>query len=214
MGKDYFIWFNLITIVFLIINMGCYLKSFARKSKAFKIFTIYLVSMSIIQVSSTFLGKILHQENLFLSHYFFIAQFLFLSLFYKELLKSKYIIGVLIFGLIYIIYQYFDDPNLYFKYNAIGITITQSIIVIYTIIYFYKSLAINNKFIVINIGVFLYLTSSTLIFASGNLIFNLKISEAMNYLLININRILYFVFQILIFIEWRKNYYKKTLKSL
>lgn len=110
-------------------------------------------------------------------------------------------------------YQYASDSNMFFRYNAIGIAITQILLVVYSVVYFYHSLRGKVKFIIVNIGLLLYLISSTLIFASGNLVFNVNISESMNFLLVNLKRVLYFIFQILIFIEWRKNYYKKTLRS-
>jgi len=190
-----------------------YFKSFIYEDKAFKIFNIYLSLICAVQLATMFVGKILHKPNLFLSHFYFIIQFGFLSFFYNELLKNKLVLYILTPIIIFLLYQYIDEPNLFYRYNVIGISLTQSILVIYSIIYLYRCLQGENKFLIINVGLFLYLVSSTLIFASGNLIFNLNISESMNYLLINTNRILYFLFQILIFIEWRKNYYKKIHRS-
>ncbi len=195
------------------LNTILYFKSFIRKDRAFKIFSIYLLLMCLVQVISIFVGKVLHKPNLFLSHFYFIFQFIFLSLFYYELIKSKVILFIVFPVFIYLGYQYIDSPEMFFRYNAVGIAITQVLLIIYSMIYFYHSLQGKIVFIIVNIGLFLYLISSTLIFASGNLIFNLNISESMNYILINFKRILYFVFQILIFVEWRKNYYKKIHRS-
>ncbi len=194
-------------------NVLLYFKSFIKEDKAFKVFTIYLLLICLIQLTTMFIGKVLHKPNLFLSHFYFIIQFVFLSLFYKELLKSKLVIYILLSILGTLTYQYIDDPEIFFRYNTIGISITQSILIVYAIVYLYRCLQGENLFLIVNVGLFLYLVSSTLIFASGNLIFNLNISDSMNFLLINTNRILYFLFQILIFIEWRKNYYKKIPKS-
>ncbi len=182
-------------------------------NKVFKIFTTYLVVMCLIQLITLFVGKIMHKPNLFLSHFYFITQFILLSFFYAELLRNKLLLYFCLPVLGFLTYQYIEDPSLFYRYNAIGISITQGVLIIYSIIYLYRCLLGQNLFLIINVGLFLYLISSTLIFASGNLIFNLDISESMNYLLINTNRILYFLFQILIFIEWRKNYYKKIPKS-
>jgi len=197
----------------LIINIFLYFKSFIQEGKAFKIFTIYLLLICLVQLATMFVGKILHKPNLFLSHFYFVIQFVFLSFFYKELLKNKLILLVLIPVFGFLMYQYIDDSSLFYRYNAIGISITQGVVIIYSIVYLYKCLQGQSSFLIVNVGLLLYLVSSTLIFASGNLIFNLNISESMNYLLINTNRILYFLFQILIFIEWRKNYYKKIHRS-
>ncbi len=174
---------------------------------------MYLVFICLIQLITIFIGKILHKPNLFLSHFYFIIQFGFLSFFYKQLLNTKLVTYVLIPVTCFLTYQYIIDQDLLHRYNAIGISITQGLLIVYSIIYLYRCLQGQSLFLIVNVGVLLYLVSSTLIFASGNLVFNLNISDSMNYLLINANRILYFLFQILIFIEWRKNYYKKIHRS-
>jgi hypothetical protein len=87
--------------------------------------------------------------------------------------------------------------------------ITHAILVLYALLYFYKSLSGKGEFLIVNVGVFFYLLSSTLIFASGNLVFNLNVSKSVVDILIQVNVDLYLVFQILIFIEWYRNYRKK-----
>lgn len=211
---DYTLLIAYIGISILFVNSIIYAKALRFKSKAFKIFTIFLVSTLLIQIILALLSRVFHKPNLFLSHIFLIVQFTFLSLFYEKLLKNRLIIYILFGGLIFLIIQYLNNLELLKVYNALGITITQTTIVIYSIIYFYKSL--NKKapeFLIVNIGLLIYLISSTLIFASGNLAFNIKIPMNTYKLLFKANGILYIIFQILIFIEWRKNYYKKTLRS-
>ena len=211
--RNFFWVFGIITTLFLIFNTLFYLICFKKKKKVFRIFCLYLILMSGVQILSIFIGKVLHKPNLFLSHFYFISQFLILSFFYYHLLKSKIVFLIIIPVFLFLGYQYLFDHSLVNKYNVIGIALTQLILMIYSILYLYRSLNGEAEFLIVNIGLFLYLISSTLIFASGNLVFNEKISEALNFLLVNLKRILYFVFQILIFIEWRKNYYKKTLRS-
>ncbi|MFT6127600.1 MAG: hypothetical protein ACJAVA_002091, partial [Flavobacteriaceae bacterium] len=139
-------------IYFSIFLSLLYIRSFIRNNKAFKLFTIYLIVISIIQLSSFLIIKSGGESNLFLSHYYFISQFILLSLFFKELLKFKWISWVLYIGLLLIGYQYIIEPNLYFQYNTIGMAITQTFIVIYSLLYFYKSLSGKNEFILVNIG--------------------------------------------------------------
>jgi len=201
---DDFLWFNYLTTLFSVVNVVLFLKSFIRNDKAFKIFAIYLTTIVVVQLVSIYVAKVLHKPNLYLSHIYFISQFIFLSYFYFELLKFKWIKIVLIIIMGFLGYQYINEPGIFFKYNSLGMAITHAIIVIYAVLYFYKSLDGKRKFIIGNIGIFLYLLSSTLIFASGNLVFNF--SEKINYILIDTNRILIFVFQILIFVEWYRNY--------
>ncbi len=88
--------------------------------------------------------------------------------------------------------------------------ITHAMIVLYAVSHFYKSLNSKGQFVIVNVGIFLYLLSSALIFSAGNLVFNF--SEEMNFILINTNRVLYLVFQILIFAEWYRNY--RTRKNV
>ena len=107
---------------------------------------------------------------------------------------------------LFLIFQFVYDPGIFLVYNPLGMTITQTILVIYAILYLYKTLQGKSEFIITNIGLLVYLLSSTLIFASGNLVLNLEIPEKTKFLLINVNRILVVVFQVLLLIEWWQNY--------
>lgn len=203
------------TTIILLINVILYLKAFFFQDKAFKVFFYYLFVICVIQITNNILGPILHLENLFLSNIYLVGQFLFLSVFYAILLNSyKIILSILTVIFIGLIFQYIINTDLFFRYNPIGITITQFSLIIYSVTYLYRSLnLVNSEFLIVNIGLFLYLVSSTLIFASGNLVFNIDIPTKTYDLLFILNAIFYFIFQILIFIEWRKNYYKKTRRS-
>lgn len=189
-----------------------YFKGFIKNDKAFRIFAIYLLLISLILMTSYFVGRGgARQPNLFLSHYYFIVQFVLLSMFYKQLLGFKWIYWVLITVLILLSYQYIKDPDMYFRYNPLGMTVTQSALVLYSILYFYKCLNYKGEFLLVNIGIFFYLLSSILIFASGNLVFNLDIPTSALDTLIGLNTILYLIFQILIVIEWYRIYKRNHL---
>ena len=190
----------------LVTNAILYLLRLKGNSKAYSYFSTYLILIAIIEVSTILVAKAFHQNNLFLSHFYFIIQFVLLSMFYSELLKSRWIRWIVLPVVGMIAYQFIAEPSLFFRYNPIGASIMQSLIVIYSLIYFYRSLDGNREFLIVNIGIFLYLLSSALIFVSGNLVLDLNLSENTRYLLINVNRVLILVFQILIFVEWRKNY--------
>ncbi len=199
--------------IFLIINAILYIRAL-HNSKAFKVFTFFLVTISIIQTSMTLISRVLHENNLYLNNVFLVLQFLILSIFYSTLLKRRFVISILILVLSFLSYQYLSDLNLFFVYNPIGISLTQAILMIYSLLYLYDSLKDKKpQFLLINIGIFLYLICSTLIFASGNLIFNINIPQKTYLLLLKLNAFLFIIFQILIFIEWRKNYYRKIPKS-
>lgn len=196
-----------ITLYFSMIYPLLYLIGFAKNSKAFKIFTVYLVIIGLIQLSMSIHSYYLAGEsNLFFFIYYFVLQFIMLSLFYKELLTYKWIHLVTGIVLLFIGYQYFLEPSMYYRYNPIGSSLTQFIIVIYSLLYFYKSLSGKREFLIVNVGLFFYMLSSLLIFASGNLVLDVDIPSYIPKLLNQINLVLYFIFQILIVIEWYRNY--------
>ena len=210
-------WTVLISIVgtvFLLINVLLYFKSFAKESKAFKFFTIYLCSMLVIQIIMTYFVLVIKKQNLFLSHFYFISQFILLSLFYERIIGKKYLRVILYSILFLLCIQYYLNPQLISQYNSLGIGVTQSLLILYSILYLAKSLKIDKiDFLIINVGLLIYLIVSVLVFVAGNLSLDLNIPKKLYRILIYINLIFYIIFQTLIFIEWRKNYYKKTLRS-
>lgn len=186
--------------------------SFVRNNKAYRIFVVYLLLIALIQIGAYYVGRgKLHKPNLYYSHYYYISQFILLSIFYSQLLKWKWIKLITGLTVVFLAYQYIDDPGIYYKYNSIGMIVTNMILVVYSIFYLYRTLSIKGEFIIANIGILIYLISSTLIFASGNL--GLEFSQQTFYMLVNTNRILYLVFLILILIEWYLNYRKSKVIS-
>ena len=127
------------------------------------------------------------------------------------MIRRKWIIITIVFVLGILGYQYIDNPSLYYQYNAIGLAITQIVLVLYTIIHLYNSLSQNSDFVIVSSGLLMYLLSSIIIFASGNLVFDLNISEEVSRLLNDLNAVLYLVFQVLVLIEWWRNYRPKKV---
>jgi len=206
---DFFLILAFVGTLILLTNAILYSFKIKGKSPAYRNFTAFLILVALVELSSLFVAKVLHQNNLFLSHFYFLFQFVVLSLFYAELLKSTWVKLIVIPVLAMVAYQFVIDPELFFRYNSIGASVMQSIIIIYSLIFFYRSISGTSEFLIVNIGIFLYLLSSALIFVSGNVVLDLDISEDTRFLLINVNRVLILVFQILIFVEWRKNYFRK-----
>ena len=200
-----------LTVLLSVLLAMLYGKNFTKKGKAFLFFSLYLLAVSIIQCLSYYVVRIKSEPNLFLFHYYFISQFLFLSLFYYYLIRRKWIIITIVFVLGILGYQYIDNPSLYYQYNAIGLAITQIVLVLYTIIHLYNSLSQNSDFVIVSSGLLMYLLSSIIIFASGNLVFDLNISEEVSRLLNDLNAVLYLVFQVLVLIEWWRNYRPKKV---
>ena len=184
-----------------------YLIGFTRNSKAFKYFTAYLVIVGFIQIAmKSFKVMALGDSNLFFFVYYFVLEFILLSFFYRELLGYKWINIITGVILICLGIQYYNYPALYFVYNPIGSSITRVILVVYSMLYFYRSLQGKSEFILVNGGLFIYLLSSVIVFASGNFLRANSFPSYIEELSMNINKVLYFLLQLLICVEWFRNY--------
>ena len=156
----------------------------------------------------------IHFQNLFLSHFYFIGQFIILSFFYLAILKEDYqkkaIKLCLVFVLMILVIQYAYDTSLFFKFNMLEISITSFLLIIYAAFHFYNMLNEKKEFYYVNIGILMYLFGSTILFLVGNL--TISLSKKMSLITWILNSILYIIYQILILIEWKKSYYKKSVK--
>lgn len=202
-----------IGILLLLLNTLLFSQRFFIDKKPLRIFIIYLFITLIIQITARVLlnNKI---PNIYLSHFYFISQFLLLSLFYKKIIKSKtktkMITITLFVVLASITYLFISNPSIFYKFSLFEVVICSIPLVIYSIFYFMESFGFENKkYLFFNSGLFIYLLSSTLIFSSGNLMENLP--KDINRIVWVLNASLYLVYQILIFIEWYKNFRKSKL---
>lgn len=193
----------------LFINIILLFTGFSRNGKAFKIFTIYLLVIFIGEMTS----KIMiynKYENISMSHYYFIFQFIFLSLFYNQILivnKQKVIVQFLLFLIpVALIIQFLINPRLIFVFNIFEVFVCSFSIVIYATFHFYNMLIGKREFYYVNTGILVYLFGSTIIFLAGNVLL-MKPSGISTYFT-NINIILYIFYLIMILIEWIKNYSK------
>lgn len=200
----YQIFTNLLVLISLILPV-LYLRGYRKLGNAYKLITWYLILVAVIQIFLT-LYAYNKWNNLFMSHFYFIGQFTLLSMFYNTLLKKKWIFWVLVFVLLGLVVQYILDPSIFFVFNSYGMSVTQTILVLYAFLYFQKSLTIKGGFLYINTGVLFYLITSVLYFASYNLFLELEVKNKPLKYIYWLHQLLYFVFEILIFVEWYKNY--------
>lgn len=209
--------FTYTAYIVLGLNVIVFFKNYRKNLVAFKIFFFYLLFCAIIQ-SVTEYFFFIKQNNLFLSHYYFIGQFLFLSFFYKSLLKSKLKKNVISLFLILvplsIIFIYYLNPEYYYTFNLLEVITTSLPLILFAVFYFLESYDSKKEFIYINSGIFIYLISSTFIFSVGNFI-NLSNSDHMfkKYIWI-LNAFVYLIYQILIFIDWYRNFRKPINKKV
>tara|TARA_R100000935_G_scaffold58415_2_gene95375 strand:- start:50033 stop:50668 length:636 start_codon:yes stop_codon:yes gene_type:complete len=201
-----------VLVVIAIILPCIYFIGFIRESKAYKIFTLYLTYIAIIQIILS-VHAFYKINNLFLFSYYFIGQFIFMSAFYISLLKAKWIWITTALTLLGLLLQYIYSPSSFTNFNSLGVSITQSIIVIYAVFYYYKSLSGNSIFLLVNTGVLLYFLASILFFASGNLLLSLNLPKETHRNIGLVNEFLYLIFMILIFVEWYRNYRSQPYKN-
>ena len=191
-----------------------YSKGFSVKRKAFTIFTLYLIVMFLIQMSSE-IYIYNKEDNLFLSHYYFILQFILLSFFYiyildnnfqKNIIKVSVPTCLIILGI-----QYYLNNNLFYTFNLFEVFITSFLLIIFSMFHFYNILNEKKEYYYINTGILLYLFSSTVLFICGNLIS--KLDRKPSEIIWILNAFLYIIYQLLIFKEWWDFFLKKTNKE-
>lgn len=161
--------------------------------------------MAIIELFCHLLGILKPGSNIFISHFYFVFQFLIITMFFLQLTNSKvfkkfiYIITVLV--LLVIISSYVINKDLFWKFNLLEIGLTSLVLVAYIIFYFYRTMENENvKFYYFFGGLVVYLLSSSLIFLTGNE--ELVIIKTPFYIDIWVfNSLFYIVFQFFIFKE-------------
>lgn len=204
-GIDQF--FEYAGLVLLFTNTCLFFKSYAfhKKNTALRIFSVYLL-LTFLVLFGSFLLALYKINNLYLSHFYFIIQFILLSLFYKALFTKMQRIWVkiiLISVLITLGIQYACQPGLYYTFNTLEVFLTSFPLVVYSIVHLYNSLNKSGELMYINAGILVYLATSTLIFILGDYLsgFNNEIVKNIWFL----NKVLYAGYLILILLEWKKN---------
>ena len=206
---DYF--FEYSTVVFLLINAVLFFLSYKQHDKAFQYFSWYLAYIGIIQITGFILAKF-SIRNLFLSHFYFWGQLIFLALFYKHLLKKqqyKWIIISVITVAIILIVQYVLNPYTFNRFNTLEVFLCSFPLVIFTLMHLTNTLTEHSRYMFINAGILVYLTTSSLIFILGDYLSSVSKSSMTDNIWF-INKVLYVIYLVLIFVEWK---HMRSLKS-
>jgi hypothetical protein len=193
----------------LCINVLLYFIGFFRNEKAYKSFTLYLLSICLIQFAmESFASQ--HYNNHFLSTYYLFFQFGILSIFFVLLFKKvnpiksniiKYSSIAICIGLLV---QYGIYPELYYSFNSVGFFITSVLLIIYSVLYLYELLSQKLPFYYVTIGIFIYLISSALIFASAASF--VTFNDAVAFFIWQVNAGLFILYQLLILWEWKQQF--------
>jgi hypothetical protein len=181
------------TLLFLVLAVK-------TRNTTHKTLALYLVFITFIQFYSTGLAfKGIH--NLYLTHYYFIIQLLILAYFYyqichvqfqKNAIKYSVLASLGIFSI-----QYAIKPELYFIINKLEVFLCSYLLIVYALFHFYNLLDSKKSFLYFNIGLFVYMFGSTLIFLIGNLSALIDLGG----ITMTMNKSIYLFFQLFIFIE-------------
>ncbi|MBK0370500.1 hypothetical protein [Flavobacterium agrisoli] len=107
--------------------------------------------------------------------------------------------------------QYIVQPDLIDKFNLFEILITNSLLIVYMLMHSYNMLESKREFYFVNLGLLIYLLSSTILFIFGNLTANL--SKDVKMITWTLNAALTVMYQLFFLYEWKVSYVKKTLKN-
>jgi hypothetical protein len=194
--------------LFLFFNSLLFTISYKVNSKELKYFIIYLFICFVVQILSTILHD-LREYNLFLSHYFFIGQFIFLSLFFSKITVNRTTKKIILFLIpliaVPLIVNLIRFPKKIGEWSEIEIVFTSFPLLVYSFLFFVRKIdgGKGKKYIYFISGFFVYTLTSTLIFTLGNIG-----SRDLKIMVWKLNSILYLIFQILVFIEWFVNFRK------
>ena len=208
--------FQYLTLGLLFVNVELYLRSHNLFSKvmAYNLILIYIVLNLITSLTLEYLynNRI---ENLYLSNFYLIFQFILFSYFYLNLFRNKkqkiYVKASFVIVMSILTIQYLLNPLGFFYFNLLEVFLTSFPLITYSIIHLYNSLATKGKFLYINAAILIYLSSSTLIFFLGNVLRELNRTDANNIWLIL--KILYSIFLILFTIEWKNSFSSYKIKA-
>jgi len=178
-------------------------------SRSIRIITIYLICYFLSEFAMR-LHAAYGIRNHYVSHFYFLPQFVLLSLFYKTLFtkfQKKIVNTILITILSILTIQYITFPKLLVELNTLEVLLTNSAIIFYAILHLYNSLTEKGKFMYINAGILLYISCSTLIFFLFRLV-NFKELEINSDPIILVNRLLMIGYISLYIIEYKQTLWK------
>ena len=200
----FFFGISLLGLFFLFFNTFLFLRKKEIHKHVSKVFIIYLVSLCIIETACHIIGILEPNSNFFISHFYFIFQFTFLSYLYYTLFESKSfkktIIVIYISQIIVLAYMYYTDASLFWKFNHYEIIATSLILVFYALYFIYKEFDKVHFYYNFSIGLIMYLLCSISIFLYGN--FELVLLEDPYIDIWIFNTIFYIIFQYMILREY------------
>lgn len=208
---------SLVGLFFLLANAIRFYITCKKRDVLYRIITAYLVLLFCVELLCNIIGFLYPNSNFFLSHYYFIFQFISLSLFFYNSFENKIfkktILAVLISVLLFLSIQYYRTPSLYWEFNLIEIAITSIPLLLYAFYYIVSNLKnVKHDYFYFCNGLIIYLTSSASIFLSGNTD-SVIFTEPFILDLWFFNSLFYILYQILIYKEWKALNFRRTAKK-
>lgn len=174
-------------------------------NKVYKYVAIYLIALFIVEFFCNIIGYLNPGANFYLSHFYFNAQFILLSLVFYRLftnqkLKKLVIVNYIVITLI-IVGMYLADLDSFWEFNLFEIATTSALLIIYSLIHLNNTLGRKKEYFYLTLGLILYVLCSSLIFLFGN--YELVFIEDPYIDIWIFNTLFYIVYQVLIFTEWK-----------
>lgn len=196
---------SLIGLFFLAFNTVIFIKNKTVRKKVSNIFIFYLIALLVTEICCHCIGYLKPNSNFFLSHFYFNFQFIFLSVLYFTLFKSKKVKKAIIFiglcELCIIGSTYFVKPALFWEFNTVEIISTSTVLIGIALLFIYKNFERVHDYFNFSIGLIMYLMCSIFIFLSGNT--ELVFMEEPYLDIWVLNSVFYIFFQFMIYKEYR-----------
>ncbi len=207
---------SLIGLFFLLANAIRFCVTCKNRDVLYRTLTTYLVLLFCVELFCNIIGFLYPGANFFLSHYYFIFQFITLSIFFYKIFSNiilkRVVVIVFVLILLFLGFQYYKTPSLYWKFNLIEIAITSIPLLFYALYFIISNLKnVKHNYSYFCNGLVVYLTSSASIFLSGNsdsVIF----TEPFVLDFWFFNSLFYILYQVLIYKEWKVLNSKRVIK--
>ena len=193
-----------------------YLIGFFKYGKTYKIFTLYILGVLLIDFIASHLWDWFRIYNIFTHHFYDLFQFVILSYFYATLLQTKrQLLSVYILLIIlpvFLLSRYIFNPQMFFEYSLLETYLATMPIIIYATMHLYNNLGQRTEFYYANLGILLYLFGSTFVFLFYELNSFFDRNNIFYKNLTTINLTLQYIKFGFFFYQWKLIYFNKDGK--
>jgi hypothetical protein len=156
-------------LLLIIVNVKSIARHPKHVSRSMILLMLLLIGTLYIEIFSSYLAS-QHIPNLHLTHYYTIGQFFILSMiYYRQLKKFQLVvpIGVVLFSGI-LIYQLIESKIVYNEFNTSGFLVSACVLISFAFFYYLEHITEKRYWDTFNVGLFLYLGGSSIIFLTMN----------------------------------------------